>query len=334
MSNSPPWRVCPTRTSFGSGRGGHSLTRRKDTHMNNFKQSFLWSLMSTVPLIASILMQMIVGGIVMGIHGTIITLMDAAKYGIEYADFEAYMEAFLENMMAAAGTGIFAYYVVATGLFFLWYYLMCIRPNRDMPREGKILTVPMVGWSVVIGITLCILSTYMVKFGEYIFPDTIESFYEMIERAGFGESALIFIAAVFLAPFGEEILCRGIIQHYASKISRHFWVANVVQALAFGIMHLNIVQGTYAFIIGLALGWLRVRYKTLWVPIIIHFVINFSTSTWLGYLLEELPRNLTIDFGIFALAAAATVGILVIIGKDGSAVENSNIDENKNNGNI
>jgi len=295
--------------------------------MNNFKQGFLWSFMSAVPLIASIIMQMIIGGIAMGIHGAIITIMDMGQYGFEYMDFDSYMEVFLENMMAVAGTGIFAYHVVATGLFFLWYYLMCIRPNRDIPKIGKILTVPTVGWSVAIGITLCILSTYMVKFGEYIFPDTVNNFYEMIERAGFGESVLIFIAAVILAPVGEELLCRGIIQHYASKISRHFWVTNVVQALAFGIMHLNIVQGTYAFIIGLALGWLRLRYKTLWVPIIIHFVINFSTSTWLGHLLEELPRNLTIDFGIFALAASATVGILVLIGK-GDSVTDNNLDGN------
>jgi membrane protease YdiL (CAAX protease family) len=279
--------------------------------MKNFWKGFGWFLMSTVPLVAGLLMQVIIGGIGMAIHGLVITLRD----GVQYADVDVFMEAYLENFMAGASTGIFAYHVVATGIFFLWYYLMCVRPVRNVPRTGKVLTGRMVGWSVVIGITLCVFSTQMVKIGEYFVPEVVNEFYELLEHAGFGINVLAIIATVVLAPFGEELLCRGIIQHFAMKISRHFWVANVIQALMFGIMHMNLVQGTYAFFIGLALGWLRHRYKTLWVPIIIHFVVNFSTSTWLGYLLSEIPGSLSVDLGLFVLATAATLGILVMIGK-------------------
>ncbi|MCL2718088.1 MAG: CPBP family intramembrane metalloprotease [Lachnospiraceae bacterium] len=279
--------------------------------MKDFGKSFGWFLMSTLPLVASILMQIIVGGIAMAIHAVIVTL----RTGIVYGDSESFMAAYMDNVMTVASTGIFGYHAAATAAFFLWYYLLCIRPNRDIPRTGKILTAPMVGWSVVIGITLCVFSTQMVYLGEYVVPDRIEQFYEMIESAGFGVNGLAIIAAVILAPIGEELLCRGIIQHYALKASRRFWIANVIQALMFGLMHLNWVQGTYAFFIGLVLGWLRHRYKTLWVPIIIHFVVNFSTSSWLGYLLEEIPRSLTVDLGLFGLSIAATAGVLVVIGK-------------------
>ena len=289
--------------------------------MTNSRKGFLWFLMSTVPLILCLVMQIVISGLAMAIHAMIITFVDIGRYSGEY-DADIFMDAFSDNFMATAGTGVFAYHVVATAVFFLWYYLLCIKPNRDIPREGKILTAPMVGWSVAIGISLCIFSTQMVKLGEYFTPDVINDFYEMIERAGFGVNVLTILAAVILAPIGEELLCRGVIQHYALKISRHFWVANVIQALMFGLMHMNWVQGIYAFFIGLALGWLRHRYRTLWVPIIIHFVINFSTSTWLGYLLEELPRSLTIDFAVFALATAATIGIVIIIGKGGETASN------------
>jgi hypothetical protein len=283
--------------------------------MKEFWKSFGWFMMSTLPLVVSILMQVIVGGIAMAIHAVFVTLGDQIRLGIEYSDSEAFMEAYMDNVMSVASTGVFAYHVVATAAFFLWYYLLCIRPNRDVKISGKILTAPMVGWSAVIGITLCVFSTQMVYLGEYFTPELIEQFYEMIESAGFGVNALAIIAAIILAPVGEEILCRGIIQHYALKVSRRFWIANVIQALMFGLMHMNLVQGTYAFFIGLVLGWLRHRYKTLWVPIMVHFVVNFSTSTWLGYLLEEVPRNLAIDFGLFALAIAATAGVLVVIGR-------------------
>ena len=283
--------------------------------MKVFWKSFGWFMMSTVPMVASLLMQVIVGGLGMAIHGFVITFRDQAMYGFQYMDADDFMNTYLDNIMLGASTGIFAYHIVATGAFFLWYYLMCIRPNRNVPRNGKILTAPMVGWSVAIGVSLCVLSTQMVRIGEYFVPEVVNEFYEFIESAGFGVNVLAILAAIVIAPFGEELLCRGVIQHFALKISRRFWVANVVQALMFGIMHMNLVQGFYAFFIGLALGWLRHRYKTLWVPIIIHFVINFSTSSWLGYLLEEISGRFVVDLGVFFLAVAATLGILVMIGK-------------------
>ena len=276
----------------------------------NFKIG--WFFMSFVPLIVSIAMQAVVGGIAMAIHGIFVTYRDMRVYGYSPGD-EEFMEVYMQNMMANASTGIFAYHLVATAAFFLWYYLMCLKPYGAEMQVTKILTKPMIGWSIIIGIILTLFNTQAVKLVEYVAPEIIEQFFEMIEAAGFGTSILAILAAVVLAPIGEELLCRGIIQHYAQKACRYFWVANVIQALTFGIMHLNIVQGTYAFLIGLVLGWLRHRYKTLLVPIIVHFVINFSTSTWLGQLLAELPQNLTIDIGLFGLSVAATAGILYVI---------------------
>lgn len=265
-------------------------------------------------MVACILMQLFVAGLAMAVHGLLITFRDQIVLGKEYANQDAFMEAFYENIMSTMSTGLFAYHVVATAVFFLWYYLLC-RPNRHTKRSGKIMTGQMVGWSIAIGIALCVFCTQLVYLLEYVLPEVVNDFYEIMENAGFGVNILMIFAAILLAPVGEELLCRGIIQHYAMKISRHFWVANVVQALMFGIMHMNWVQGIYAFFIGLVLGWLRHRYQTLWVPILIHFVVNFSTSTWLGYLLEEIPRNLTTEFALLILAIGATAGILVVIGK-------------------
>ncbi|MCL2051645.1 MAG: CPBP family intramembrane metalloprotease [Lachnospiraceae bacterium] len=283
--------------------------------MNNFWKSFGWFLMSTLPLVLSLIMQAIVGAIALAIHGIFVTVREQLSNGSEHFDPEAFMDSYIDNVMAGSSTAVFAYHVVATAVFFLWYYLIFIRPNRHVPRSGKVLTLPIIGWSVAVGVTLCVFSTQMVYLGEYLVPEMINDFYEMLENAGFGINALAIIAAIILAPVGEELLCRGVIQHYAMKATKRFWIANVIQALMFGLMHMNMVQGTYAFFIGLVLGWLRLRYKTLWVPIIIHFVVNISTSTWLGYLLEEIPRNFTTDLGLFVLAIAATMGILAVIGK-------------------
>lgn len=283
--------------------------------MNENLRKFGWFSLSTVPLALCLIMQVVIGTIGMAVYAMFQTFKDQVASGVSETDTEIMMEVYMGYVMEGAGFSIFLYHIAGVAVFGLWYYLSCIRPKRHVPRQAKLLTMPMLGWSVASGITLCIFSTQLVKAGEYFVPRMIQDFFDLVEQAGFGADAFAIIAAIILAPVGEELLCRGVIQHYAMKASRRFWLANTIQALMFGIMHLNWVQGTYAFFIGLVLGWLRYRYKTLWVPIIIHFVVNFSTSTWLGYILDEIPRGVIIDFGILLIAIIATAVILVLVGK-------------------
>ena len=50
-----------------------------------------------------------------------------------------------------------------------------------------------------------------------------------------------------------------------------FWAANILQALYFGIIHGNLVQGGYAFLAGMVLGYLVKRNGTLAAGILCHF---------------------------------------------------------------
>ena len=59
--------------------------------------------------------------------------------------------------------------------------------------------------------------------------------------------------------------------------SSRFWIANTIQALLFGVLHLNIVQGAYAFLLGLVLGWLVWRTGSLAWSMGLHLVVNFSS---------------------------------------------------------
>ena len=51
---------------------------------------------------------------------------------------------------------------------------------------------------------------------------------------------------------------------------------NIIQAFYFGMIHLNLVQGIYAFLLGIVLGAVVKRYGTLKASMYLHFVINFS----------------------------------------------------------
>ena len=81
------------------------------------------------------------------------------------------------------------------------------------------------------------------------------------------------LANGILIPVLEEVVYRGIVCSqldlwYGRKIS----VA--ASAFLFGIMHFNVVQFLYAFLMGLALGYVYTAYKKLWIPIAAHGIIN------------------------------------------------------------
>ena len=99
------------------------------------------------------------------------------------------------------------------------------------------------------------------------------------------------------APISEEIACRGLMLEFSlravcsewrdawrERAFRHraclplddasamrvpparFWIANLIQAVLFGILHMNLVQGIYAGAMGLAFGWVfwrsgKMRYN-------------------------------------------------------------------------
>ena len=84
------------------------------------------------------------------------------------------------------------------------------------------------------------------------------------------------LAIAIIAPIVEEICFRGIV--LGRLLS---WMpvrtAVIVQALLFGIAHLNPVQGAYSFVVGLAFGFLYVRFRKVWLCIIAHFAFNLSS---------------------------------------------------------
>ena len=131
-----------------------------------------------------------------------------------------------------------------------------------------------------------------------------------METSGLSEFTLLsFAVTVILAPLGEEFLFRGIVFRLAGKVSGCFFVANLIQAFAFGVFHANVVQGIYAFGMGLALGYIYGKYHNIWICVLLHSVINSSSflvkcyfavfpETYVFFLINILLGGLLIFFSI------------------------------------
>lgn len=260
--------------------------------MKTFWKKAGWTCMTFLPLLISILAQLGLG-IILSMIFTVQGMVELNM--MAEPDMNILMEYVLEQTTKYSGMMIFGYHIIALFGFGIWYYLGCGRPKMTNPI--KKFTGKSLASTVVLSFGLCFFANAFVLVGQYIFPRAIERYMELMEAAGLGVDTYAIIASILIAPIGEELLCRGLTYHYAKKVVADvnnrrvaFWIANCLQALAFGIMHLNLVQGIYAFILGLGLGWLRERYKSLYPAILAHAIINFSSTYLVGYPISLLPE--------------------------------------------
>jgi len=100
-----------------------------------------------------------------------------------------------------------------------------------------------------------------------------------------GDTLLAILLVSVLAPVVEEMLFRGLIlRGFLARYPR--WPAIVASALLFGASHLNIYQFAVGVLLGLPLGWLYERTRSLIPCIALHAAYN-ACVTWLD--LQEAP---------------------------------------------
>ncbi len=91
------------------------------------------------------------------------------------------------------------------------------------------------------------------------------------------ESSLMFVATVVVAPIVEEITFRAMMYGALSR-AMPSWVAMLLSSFIFGAAHGNIIQGIYAFSLGMLLVWIYYRFGSVIPCIMLHMVFNLFGS--------------------------------------------------------
>lgn len=87
-----------------------------------------------------------------------------------------------------------------------------------------------------------------------------------------------FLLIVILPPLVEETFCRGVILE-AMLVRWRPWIAVSTSAILFGLIHLNPWQFFYATWIGLVIGCVYLRFRSLGLCMLMHGVNN--AMSWL-----------------------------------------------------
>ena len=204
--------------------------------------------------------------------------------------------------------GVVLYHVIAVVVFGLFYYFVWGKKKRpagtEKPKWHRIPVIIVMGVLLQIAISGALNLIYVWK------PEWLREYLQMMQTIGLGDMTfLVILASVILAPIGEELLCRGIMLKLAEKVTNRFWLANILQALAFGVIHGNLVQGSYAFILGLVLGYVYGKYRNIWICMLLHAVINFS-SNYVDEIFYALPENAFVA----GMAVIVLVTVLLLAG--------------------
>lgn len=113
----------------------------------------------------------------------------------------------------------------------------------------------------------------------------------------------------------EEMIYRG----YILRTLRPYgnWFAIIVSSLLFSLMHGNLRQIPFAFIVGLVLGVLYVVTDNIWVPIAVHFTNNAISVVmeYLGFSLTEEQTGMFYALIIYGLVFVGAVAAILLFAR-------------------
>lgn len=109
----------------------------------------------------------------------------------------------------------------------------------------------------------------------------------------------------FTAPIFEEIIYRGIFYDGLRKKGHTFWSASLFSAMLFAIMHLSVVQGVNAFVLGLLTAYIYERTQMLIAPIVFHIINNIYVTFCSTAIMSIQWLNLPLRLLIMAVSAVS-----------------------------
>lgn len=201
-------------------------------------------------------------------------------------------------------------YVVPGAVFITWYYFAFVEKRgirETLYSHTQRLSPACFGWIVLLGFAVQHVISLLMAAIYAIMPSAMDQYTEMIDSSGISQYSILWaVSTLILPPIVEEIIFRGLILQYLGRAGARFLVSNLIQAVLFGVFHMNFVQGIYTALLGFLLGWLAYRYDSILVPMVLHAIFNLF-----GTVLVDLESRFLPDI-VLTLIILGSVPLLVI----------------------
>ncbi len=226
-----------------------------------------------VPLLAASGLQILAMMFAMGTS----SLLEFCRYGVFAGEGSSAILNDLTQWWVSQRFNIYLmviYAILSIALFGVWYY-MCYGGSLRPALRGVFRPLSVLGIVLLVPGTQ-FLSSYLISLLASLLPSWLRAYEELLQSIGLDERLTfgLFLYSVLLAPVSEELIFRGVTLRQARK-ALPFWLANLFQALMFGIFHGNMLQGSYAFCLGILLGYVCERSGSIYSSILLHMLFNF-----------------------------------------------------------
>ena len=143
----------------------------------------------------------------------------------------------------------------------------------------------------------------------------------MMDAYRIGEMSFfqLLIPLAVIAPLFEEVTCRGAFYRSYQRSGSRFG-AMMLSAAIFALMHMNLNQAAYAFVIGILLVMLLEASGSVWTTILYHAIVNGSQGVMMYFMTRVSPEAfsaeasamITTDYlmyaiGVYLILAAVTL---------------------------
>lgn len=173
---------------------------------------------------------------------------------------ESYLNHSLYIMAVASMITIPVFY-----LFFRWDK----KKTAVLPKVKN----TVIDWCILILVagSMCISLNSLITYSGI--SQIFDSYNEVAEYLYSGGVLLELLVVGILVPISEELLFRGLIFKRLTGAMKPV-AAMAVSALIFGIYHGNVVQGIYAFCLGMIIAACYWKFQNILAPICMHIVAN------------------------------------------------------------
>ena len=173
--------------------------------------------------------------------------------------------------------------VVTCILLFFVYYFTSRKKTGLVLADAKMPKWLIVPFAIIITLGMGLVSSLWLDFAYTqlanipFVAQSVESFDSAWSTIGEDPYIWVCLSVVIFGPIAEELLFRGIIHNSIKKVCNPY-VAIVLSGLMFGIWHGEFVQTVYTTFFGIALAVVYEYSGSLWVPIGMHILNNFTST--------------------------------------------------------
>ncbi len=160
----------------------------------------------------------------------------------------------------------------------------------------------------VIGVFTCVTFNLAISILANFMPEAwLKHFSQVAEGLNTGGALIQMVAVAIVGPIIEELVFRGLVYQRLKELGNK-QMAAFVSAFLFGVFHGNIIQGIYAFVLGLFLAVIYERTNTILAPMAFHIFANGSS------LVLNRPMDWLLRHSGFWSIVTILVGFVVSLG--------------------